>query len=82
MIIKMYLTAMMLNVHQPGAVWVSIISGASSGVIPGHISSRSQVRGFLTLVDQCVAAGAVPVLLHTSQVDGFCGHCGVCTTVV
>ena len=25
-------------------------------------------------------AGAVPVLLGTSPVDRFCGHCGVCTT--
>ena len=71
---------MMLNVHQPGAVWVSITSGTSLGVILGHISSRSWVRGFLTLVDWQVAAGAAPVLVGTSPVDGFCGHCGVCTT--
>ena len=27
-----------------------------------------------------MAVGAVLVLLGTSPVDGFCGHCGVCTT--
>ena len=27
-----------------------------------------------------MAAGAALVLVCTSQVDGFCGHCGVCTT--
>ena len=27
-----------------------------------------------------MAAGAAPVLVSTSPVDGFCGHCGVCTT--
>ena len=71
---------MMLNVHQPGVVWVSITSGTSSDVVPGHISSRSQVGGFLTLMDWQLAAGAVLVLVGTSPVDGFRGHCGVCTT--
>ena len=27
-----------------------------------------------------MAAGAAPVLVGTSPVDQFCGHCGVCTT--
>ena len=39
---------------------------------PGHISSRSRVGGFLTLVDRRVAAGAVPVIFVALQVDGFC----------
>ena len=39
---------------------------------PGHISSRSQVRGFLTLVDWQVAVGAVPVIFVALSVDGFC----------
>ena len=61
-------------------VWVSIASGTSLGVILGHISSRSWVGGFLTLVDRQVAADATLVLVGTSPVDGFCGCCGVCTT--
>ena len=43
---------------------------ASGG--PGHISSRSQVGGFLTLVDRRVAAGAVLVTFVALPVDGFC----------
>ena len=39
---------------------------------PGHISSRSQVGGFLTLVDRRVAARAVPVTFVALPVDGFC----------
>ena len=27
-----------------------------------------------------MVVGAAPVLFGTSPVDGFCGHCGVCTT--
>ena len=38
---------------------------------PGHISSRSQVGGFLTLVDRRVAARAVPVTFVALPVDGF-----------
>ena len=36
------------------------------------ISSRNQVRGFLTLVDRRVAAGAAPVIFVALLVDGFC----------
>ena len=39
---------------------------------PGHISSRSQDGGFLTLVDQRVAAGAVLVTFVALPVDEFC----------
>ena len=45
-------------------------SSAGGGL--GHISLKSQVRGFLTLVDQQVAAGAVPVTFVALSVDGFC----------
>ena len=38
---------------------------------PGHISSRSQVGGFLTLVDQRVAVGAALVTFVVLPVDGF-----------
>ena len=38
----------------------------------GHISSRSWVGGFLTLVDRRVAAGAAPVIFVALPVDGFC----------
>ena len=50
---------------------------------PGHISSRSRVRGFLTLVDWQVAVGAVLVTFVALPEDGFCrttaigGFCGV-----
>ena len=39
---------------------------------PGHISSRSQVGGFLTLVEWGVAVGAVPVIFVALPVDGVC----------
>ena len=39
---------------------------------PGHISSRSRVGGFLTLVDWQVAAGAALVIFVALPVDGFC----------
>ena len=39
---------------------------------PGHISSRSWVGGFLTLVDRRVAVHAVPVTFVALPVDGFC----------
>ena len=39
---------------------------------PGHISSRSRVGGFLTLVDRRVAVGAAPVTFVALPVDGFC----------
>ena len=45
-------------------------SSARSGL--DHILSRSKVGGFLTLVDQQVAAGAVPVTFVALPVDGFC----------
>ena len=37
-----------------------------------HISSRSQVRGFLTLVDWQVAVGATLVTFVALPVDGVC----------
>ena len=40
---------MMLDVHQLGAVWVSITSGTSLGVIPGP--QEAGLGAFLTLVD-------------------------------
>ena len=39
---------------------------------PGHISSRSRVGGFLTLVDRRVAVRAAPVTFVALPVDGFC----------
>ena len=39
---------------------------------PGQISSRSLVRGFLTLVDWWVAVGAALVTFEALPVDGFC----------
>ena len=39
---------------------------------PGHISSRSWVGGFLTLVDRRVAVRAAPVTFVALPVDGFC----------
>ena len=45
-------------------------SSARGGL--GHISSRSQVGGFLTLVDRRVAACAAPVTFVALPVDGFC----------
>ena len=39
---------------------------------PGHISSRSRVGGFLTLVDWRVAVHAAPVTFVALPVDGFC----------
>ena len=39
---------------------------------PGHISSRSRDGGFLTLVDQRVAAHTAPVTFVALPVDGFC----------
>ena len=38
----------------------------------GHISSRSRVGGFLTLVDRQVAVGAVLVTFVALPVDGVC----------
>ena len=38
----------------------------------GHISSRSWVGGFLTLVDWQVAAGAASVTFMALPVGGFC----------
>ena len=45
-------------------------SSARGGL--GHISSRSWVRGFLTLVDWRVAVHAAPVMFVALPVDGFC----------
>ena len=45
-------------------------SSARGGL--GHISSRSWVGGFLTLVEWQVAAGAVPVTFVALPVDGVC----------
>ena len=45
-------------------------SSSRSGL--GHISSRSWVRGFLTLVDWQVAVGAAPVTFVALPVDGVC----------
>ena len=44
----------------------------SQGAGPGHISSRSQVGGFLTLVEWQVAAGAALVIFVALPVDGVC----------
>ena len=61
-------------------------SSARGGL--GHISSRSWVGGFLTLVDRRVAAHAVPVTFVALPVDGFCrttavgGFLGVSNGVV
>ena len=48
----------------------SYCSSARGGL--GQISSRSWFGGFLTLVDQWVAVGAVPVTFVALPVDGFC----------